>query len=563
MRKSKFLCTKVKIFVPFCLTIQTMKRREFLTSAAIGGGAIVLNPVAACTREKVSKQDIIVTSKFKQDAELDELTVNELQKMMNDGAITSEEIVKLYLDRIKEIDVDGPGLKSVIEINPDALSIAREMDRERASGTNRGPLHGIPIIIKDNIDTGDRMQTTAGSLALEGFKAEKDAFIVKQLRKAGAVLIGKSNLSEWANIRSTRSSSGWSGRGGQVRNPYVLDRTPCGSSSGTAVAVSTNLCTIGIGTETDGSVVCPSGINGIVGIKPTLGLWSRHGIIPISHSQDTAGPMARTVTDAAILLGALSGVDTYDTLSLKSEKTNHNDYTRFLNKDGLEGARIGVITDFYGFDPNVDKFLNRQHNLMIDKGAELIKVACAQHRKTWSDAEWTVLLYELKHDMNKYLSAHPNARLNTLADIIEFNKANADIEMPWFGQEIFLEAESKGSLDEQEYKDALRVSKELSQQAVDKTIEDNNLDALIAPTNAPAWTIDWVNGDHFIGGSSDLAAVSGYPSITVPAGFVHGLPIGLSFFGKAWSEPTLLKLAYAYEQISLHRKKPSYLNTIR
>ncbi len=474
-----------------------MKRREFLTSAAIGGSAIILNPIAACNREIKREQAVIATSEFKQDSELDELTISELQKMMNEGAISSEEIVHLYLDRIKEIDQNGPELRSVIEINPDAVSTAKEMDSERASGTIKGPLHGIPIIIKDNIDTGDQMLTTAGSLALEGFKAKDDAFIVKQLRKAGAVLIGKSNLSEWANIRSTRSSSGWSGRGGQVRNPYVLDRTPCGSSSGTAVAISANLCTIGIGTETDGSVVCPAGINGIVGIKPTLGLWSRHGIIPISHSQDTAGPMARTVTDAAILLGALTGVDTYDPLSIKSEKYIHSDYTQFLNKDGLQGTRIGVITDFYGFDPNVDKFLNRQHNLMIDNGAELIKVECAKNRKEWGDAEWTVLLYELKYDMNKYLSEHPNSKLKTLADIIDFNKANADTEMPWFGQEIFLEAESKGSLDEKEYKNALSISKELSQQAVDKTIEENNLDALVAPTNAPAWTIDWVNGDHF------------------------------------------------------------------
>jgi amidase len=540
-----------------------MKRREFLTSAAIGGGAIVLNPIAACTRETNNKQAVIATSAFKKDAELDEKTVNDLQLMMKNGEISSEELVQLYLDRIHEIDYRGPELRSVIEINPEAFFIARKMDQERNSGKVRGPLHGIPIIVKDNIDTGDQMQTTAGSLALEGYNAQEDAFIVKQLRKAGAVLIGKSNLSEWANIRSTRSSSGWSGRGGQVRNPYVLDRTPCGSSSGTAVAISANLCTIGIGTETDGSVVCPSGINGIVGIKPTLGLWSRYGIIPISHSQDTAGPMARTVTDAAILLGALTGVDTYDPLSVQSEKYTHSDYTRFLNKDGLQGARIGVMTDFYDFDPNVDLLLNRQHNLMIDNGAELIKVECAKNRKEWGDAEWTVLLYELKHDMNKYLGEHPNASVKTLKDIIDFNNANKETEMPWFGQEIFLEADSKGSLDEKEYIDALRISKELSQMAVDSTIEEHNLDALIAPTNAPAWTIDWVNGDHFIGGSSDLAAVSGYPSITVPAGFVHGLPIGISFFGKAWSEPTLLKLAYSYEQQSMHRRKPAFIQTIR
>jgi amidase len=540
-----------------------MKRRDFVKAAAIGSGIIALQPISACTPKTTPKETYEGAPSFQKDTELDEKTIDDLQQMMKNGEISSVQIVQKYLDRIHEIDYQGPELRSVIEINPDAISIAREMDKLRKSRSLLGPLHGIPILIKDNIDTGDQMQTTAGSLALEGFKAQNDAYIVQQLRKAGAVLIGKSNLSEWANIRSTRSSSGWSGRGGQVRNPYVLDRTPCGSSSGTAVAISANLCTIGIGTETDGSVVCPAGINGIVGIKPTLGLWSRQGIIPISHSQDTAGPMARTVTDAAILLGTLTGVDAYDSLSVQSEKYIHRDYTQFLNKDGLQGARIGVMTDFYGFDPNVDLLLNRQHNLMIDHGAELIKVECAQNRKEWGDAEWTVLLYELKHDMNKYLNEHPNTKLKTLADIIEFNKANADTEMPWFGQEIFLEAESKGTLDEQEYKDALRISKELSRQAVDTTIEENNLDALIAPTNAPAWTIDWVNGDHFIGGSSDLAAVSGYPSITVPAGFVHGLPIGLSFFGKAWSEPTLLKLAYAYEQQSLHRKKPTFTQSIK
>ncbi len=540
-----------------------MRRRDFVKAAAIGSGIFALQPITSCTPKTTHKETYEGATSFQKDTELDEKTIDDLQQMMKNGEISSVQIVQKYLDRIHEIDYQGPELRSIIELNPEAISIAKKMDNERKSGSIRGPLHGIPIIIKDNIDTGDKMHTTAGSLALEEFKAEMDAFIVSQLRKSGAVLIGKSNLSEWANIRSTRSTSGWSGRGGQVRNPYILDRTPCGSSSGTAVAVAANLCSIGIGTETDGSVVCPSAINGIVGIKPTIGLWSRHGIIPISHNQDTAGPMARTVTDAAILLGALTGIDKYDSASIASEGHFHTDYTRFLNKNGLKGARIGVIKDFYGFDPNVDKLLNKQHNLMIDNGAELIKVECAKNRKEWGNAEWTVLLYELKHDMNKYLSEHRNAKLKTLKDIIDFNNANADTEMPWFGQEIFLEAESKGSLDEKEYKDALRISKELSQQAVATAIEENKLDALIAPTNAPAWTIDWVNGDHFIGGSSDLAAVSGYPSITVPAGFIHELPIGISFFGKAWSEPVLLKLAYSYEQLSLNRKKPTFIKSIK
>ncbi|MCB2208373.1 MAG: amidase [Bacteroidetes bacterium] len=540
-----------------------MKRRDFVKYAAMGSGAIALNPLAACAPDARKKEPASTPSNISTDADLDEETIESLKNMMETGEITSEEIVQKYLDRINEIDYSGPELRSVIEINPDALEIAREMDKEREKGSFRGPLHGIPVIIKDNIDTGDKMHTTAGSLALEEFKAEMDAFIVSQLRKSGAVLIGKSNLSEWANIRSTRSSSGWSGRGGQVRNPYVLDRTPCGSTSGTAVAVSANLCTIGIGTETDGSIVCPAAINGIVGIKPTLGLWSRHGIIPISHSQDTAGPMARTVKDAAILLGALTGIDKYDDASVTSDGNLHKDYTRFLEKDGLKGSRIGIIRDFHGFDPNVDKLLNEQYEFMKRIGAELIEVECADDRQKWGDAEWTVLLYELKHDLNKYLKDHPNAKVRNLNDIIVFNKSFADIEMPWFGQEIFIDASVKGALNEEEYQTALKTSKELSQNAIDQVMDEHKLDALIAPTNAPAWTIDWLNGDHFIGGSSDLAAVSGYPSITVPAGFIHELPIGMSFIGKAWSEPTLLKLAYAYEQLTLHRKKPDFLKSIR
>ena len=554
---------KITILYLVSSNLTHMKRRDFVKYAAMGSGAIALNPLAACSPDASKKEAASTPSTISTDTDLDEETIESLRNLMETGDITSEEIVQKYLDRIHEIDYRGPELRSVIEINPDALEIAREMDKEREEGTIRGSLHGIPIIIKDNIDTGDKMHTTAGSLALEEFKAEMDAFIVSQLRKSGAVLIGKSNLSEWANIRSTRSSSGWSGRGGQVRNPYVLDRTPCGSSSGTAVAVSANLCTIGIGTETDGSIVCPAAINGIVGIKPTLGLWSRHGIIPISHSQDTAGPMARTVKDAAILLGALTGIDKYDGASVTSDGNFHKDYTRFLDKDGLKGSRIGIIRDFHGFDPNVDKLLNEQYEFMQQIGAELIEVECADDRQKWGDAEWTVLLYELKHDLNKYLKDHPNAKVRNLNDIIVFNKSFADIEMPWFGQEIFIDASMKGTLNEEEYQTALKTSKELSQNAIDPVMEEHKLDALIAPTNAPAWTIDWLNGDHFIGGSSDLAAVSGYPSITVPAGFIHELPIGMSFVGKAWSEPTLLKLAYSYEQLSLHRRKPGFIRSLK
>jgi amidase len=540
-----------------------MKRRDFVKAAAIGSGIFALRPITSCTPTTIQEETGKKTSGFNKEAELDEKTIHDLQVMMQNGNLSSEQIVQAYLDRIQEIDYRGPELRSVIELNPDALAIAREMDKEREEGTIRGPLHGIPVIIKDNIDTGDKMRTTAGSLALEEFKAEMDAFIVSQLRKSGAVLIGKSNLSEWANIRSTRSTSGWSGRGGQVRNPYVLDRTPCGSSSGTAVAVATNLCSIGIGTETDGSIVCPAAINGIVGIKPTIGLWSRHGIIPISHSQDTAGPMARTVKDAAILLGALTGIDKYDDASITSVGNFYKDYTQFLDKDGLKGSRIGIIRDFHGFDPKVDKLLNEQYEFMQRIGAELIEVECAADRQKWGDAEWTVLLYELKHDLNKYLTDHLNAKVRNLNDIIVYNKSFADIEMRWFGQDIFIDASLKGSLEEEEYVTALKTSKKLSQNAIDHVMDEHKLDALVAPTNAPAWTIDWLNGDHFIGGSSDLAAVSGYPSITVPAGFIHKLPIGMSFIGKAWGEPTLLKLAYGYEQLSLHRKKPGFINTIR
>lgn len=532
-----------------------MKRRSFFKAAAIGSGALAIAPLTACTSEtkQLSRENI---SPF----DWDEMTIAGLQQLMEKGEESALSIVQKYLKRIRTID---HMLNSVIEVNPDAEQIAIQLDEERSNGKVRGPLHGIPVLIKDNIDTGDQMMTTAGSLALKGFKAENDAFIVRKLREAGAVLLGKTNLSEWANIRSTRSSSGWSGRGGQAHNPYVLDRTPCGSSSGSGIAVAANLCMIGIGTETDGSIVCPSGTNGIVGIKPTLGSWSRQGIIPISHSQDTAGPMARTLTDAAILLGALSAPHDADEATQAPDRLNITDYTPFLDPNGLKGKRIGIARQFFGFHNKVDEQLQRSLDILKEQGAELIDPVEFEGRRDWNNAEWEVLLYELKHDMNKYLSEHPNAPVRSLEEIIQFNMDHASEEMPWFGQEIFLEAQQKGGLDEQIYLDALKKSKSLTQNAINKVMEENRLDAIVAPTNGPAWCIDWVNGDHYGGGSSDLAAISGYPNITVPAGLVHGLPIGLSFIGKAWSEPQLVSIAYAYEHHSKFRQAPQFLPTLK
>lgn len=537
-----------------------MLRRTFFKTAALGGGALALSPLISCSPIGRPEENEPTTVKS---FELDELTIDQLQEKMGSGEYSAEEIARKFIDRIAEIDQAGPCLRSVMEVNPDAIRIARERDSERKQGKIRGPLHGIPVMIKDNIDTADKMQTTAGSLALSGFHAPKDAFIVGRLRDSGAVLLGKTNLSEWANIRSTRSSSGWSGRGGQVLNPYMLDRNPCGSSSGSAVAVSANLCTVSIGTETDGSIVCPAGTTGIVGIKPTLGLWSRHGIIPIAHSQDTAGPMARTVRDAACLLGALCGVDAYDKATGNSAGKSRPDYSVFLDTNGLKGARIGIIRDFLGFHPGVDELMKRAFDLMKDQGAEMVDVECAKERDQWSAAEWQVLLYELKHDLNRYLSERQEAPVKSLKEIIAFNEAHPAQEMPWFAQEIFLMAEEKGGLMEKEYADALALSKKLTSEAIDSVMKEHQLNCLVAPTNAPAWTTDWINGDHYIGGSSDLAAVSGYPSITVPAGGIHHLPVGISFIGKAWDEPALLKMAYAYEQAGKSRRKPEFMASLK
>lgn len=518
---------------------------------------MALAPLNSCTPSPQTTESTINYVDF----ELNETTISSLQQKMKSGALTSEEIIRKYLDRIELVDGQGPQLRSVIEINPDALDIARQMDKERKVGKVRGPLHGIPILIKDNIDTGDKMLTTAGSLALATKPAPDDAFIVRKLRDAGAVLLGKTNLSEWANFRSTHSSSGWSGRGGQVRNPYSLERTPCGSSSGSGVAVAANLCVVAIGTETDGSIVCPSGINGIVGIKPTLGLWSRDGIVPIAHSQDTAGPMARTVTDAAILLGALAEADPNDNPVDLRQAEPVSDYSTFLDAKGLKGARIGLAADFYGFNAKVDELMKQAIDTLKSQGAEIIEDLKFKDQDQWSGAEWQVLLSEFKADLNAYLATREGLEVQTLADLIEFNQKNKEKEMPWFAQEIFEMAEKTQGLQEAVYVEALKKAKTLTrEQGIDKLMDEHKLDALIAPTNGPAWMIDWINGDHFGGGSSEAAAISGYPNITVPAGYVHGLPIGISFFGRAWSEPTLIRLAYAYEQASKHRKAPEFKN---
>jgi len=485
----------------------------------------------------------------------EEWTLSELQDAMRTGRTTSREITAAYLARIEALDRQGPELRAMLDLNPDALSSADSMDAERRAGSVRGPLHGIPVVLKDNIDTADRMTTTAGSLALEGSIAPRDAFIVERLRQAGAVILGKANLSEWANFRSTASSSGWSGRGGQVRNPYALDRSPCGSSSGSAVAVAANLTPVAVGTETDGSIVCPAAANGIVGIKPTIGLVSRSGIIPIAHSQDIAGPMARTVADAATLLGALAGEDPQDGSTAGSRP--EPDYTRFLDARALQGTRIGVIRPrMTGYHTGTDRLFDDALADLRAAGATVVDSLELPHHGEYGDAEWTILLYEFRHDLDRYLEGlGADAPVRSLADVIAFNERERDRSMPYFQQEILELAQEKGGLDSAEYLDALEKAK-LAGAGIDSIMRLHSLDALVAPTGSPAWTIDLVVGDHFLGASSQPAAVAGYPNITVPMGFLHGLPVGLSFFGGAWTEPKLIALAYAYEQATRHRRPP-------
>ena len=527
-------------------------RRVICLSAALG---LAVLPVS-CTGED---REAPVIPAF----ELAELTIPELQDRMASGQYTSRQLVELYLRRIEENDRTGPTLRSIIEVNPDALRIAEELDAERLGGTTRGPLHGVPIVIKDNIDTGDRMMTTAGSLALEGTTAPRDAFIVDRLRAAGAVVLAKTNLSEWANIRSMKSSSGWSARGGQVKNPFALDRSPCGSSSGSGVAVSANLAAVGIGTETNGSIVCPASANGIVGIKPTVGLISRTGIVPISHTQDTAGPMARTVIDAAILLTAMTGRDPRDPATAQAEG-HTQDYAVGLNADALSGARIGVSRKrHFGYSPEADRLVESAIQTMKSRGAVIVDPVEIPTVDQIDQCGIEVLLYEFKAGLNGYL-ANRGASLNvrTLADVIAFNEREKAREMPFFGQDLFEQAEKKGPLTSHEYRTHLEnCHRWAGPEGIDAVIRKHQLDALVAPTLSPPWPIDLVNGDSFLGSSSSPSAVAGYPHITVPVGQVYGLPVGVSFFGAAWSEGTLIRLAYAFEQTTRHRRAPRFLPT--
>jgi amidase len=493
---------------------------------------------------------------------LEEITLENLQKQMTGGQLTSVKITQLYLDRINEIDKNGYQLNAIIELNPDALQIAKTLDDERKAGKVRGPLHGIPVLIKDNINTGDKMMTTAGALAMVGNIAQQDAFIISQLRQSGAVLLGKTNLSEWANFRSTRSSSGWSSRGGQTKNPYVLDHSPCGSSSGTGSAVAANLCAIGIGTETDGSIACPASINGLVGIKPTVGLWSRSGIIPISFTQDTAGPMARTVKDAAILLGALCGIDKDDSKSVESKGKSKTDYTTHLTTATLQGKRLGVDKSLLKKHEAIDAILSRTIELMKSQGAIIVEVDFMGLNSKVNDSEFTVLKYEFKDGLNKYL-ANSNHTMKSLDDIIKFNNEHKEQAMPFFQQELLEQCTVLGNLNTKEYKSALKNSHEKAKTDIDGLLKKNKLDALIGPASGASWCIDKVNGDHFTGyGAYGIAAVAGYPSITVPLGYVHDLPVGLSFIGTAYDEENLIGIAYAYEQVTKVRKAPKYLPSI-
>lgn len=498
--------------------------------------------------------------------ELDEMSVTQLQDAMATGMYTSRRLVDLYSQRIDDIDRNGPTLRAVIAVNPDAPSIAEALDAERTARGPRGPLHGIPVLIKDNIDTADRMATTAGSLALEGSIAARDAYVVQRLRVAGAVILGKTNLSEWANFRSTKSASGWSALGGQTRNPYILDRNACGSSSGTAVAIAASMAAVGVGTETDGSIVCPASVNALVGLKPTVGLVGRSGIIPISRTQDTAGPMARTVADAAALLNAMTGRDPGDAMAGRRSVTASTDFTTALDARALKGARIGVVRKrYFGYSPATDRLANAAIARMKEQGAVIVDPADIPTAAQLDDCEFDILLYEFKADLNAYLKQlGPHARVRNLADLMAFNEREQSREMPFFGQEIFELAQKKGPLTSPAYRKALSTCRSRSRaQGIDAVMSAYRLDALVAPTGGPAWPIDPVNGDHYLGSSSTAAAVAGYPSITVPAGFAHGLPVGISFIGRPWSDAKLLALAFAYEQATRHRRPPQFLATLR
>ncbi|HEU5349306.1 MAG TPA: amidase [Ktedonobacterales bacterium] len=499
-------------------------------------------------------------------SELEQTSIADLQVQMSSGQTTARQIVERYLARIEALDQNGPTIRSIIETNPDALEIADRLDRERATTGPRGPLHGIPILLKDNIDTADWMQTTAGSLALVGMRRARDAFVAEKLRAAGAVLLGKANMTEWANFRSTHSSSGWSARGGQARNPYALDRTPAGSSSGSASAVAAALAAASVGTETDGSILSPASVNSVVGIKPTVGLTSRSGVIPVAHSQDTVGPFGRTVADAAVLLGALAGADPRDPATQVAGAPGQTDYTRFLDPDGLRGARIGVARELYfGYSEKADTIAEAAIEAMRTLGAEIIdpaNIPTAKQIKA-SDSEIEVLRYEFKADLNAYLAGlGPDAPVHTLEEVIAFNEAHAEQEMPYFGQEIFIKAQAKGPLTDQAYLTALEQNRQLARASgIDAVMREFQLDALVMPTISPPWKIDLIDGDHKLGGCAQPAAMAGYPAITVPAGYALGLPVGITFMGSAFSEPKLIRLAYAFEQGTRLRRPPRFAPT--
>lgn len=533
-----------------------MKRRSFITTATMASAGLTTLLITSCTSS--AKKDDDSASAENTDAvfELEEETIGSLREKLASGKYTSEQLVQLYLKRIEAIDKHGPQLNSVIEINPDAITIAVAMDKELKAGKSRGSLHGIPVLIKDNIDTADKMQTTAGSLAMTGNIASKDAFVVKKLREAGAVIIGKTNLSEWANFRSTQSCSGWSSRGGQTKNPFILDHNPCGSSAGSGVAVSANLCVVAVGTETDGSVVCPASVNGIVGIKPTVGLVSRSGIIPISKTQDTAGPMARTVTDAAILLGVITAIDEYDSVTLESKGKAQKDYTTFLDINALKGKRIGIEKKPQGNNKYINTLLADAINLLKKQGAVIVEIDYLEKINALGQAEFEVLQYEFKDGLNNYL-ATANAKVKNLKEVIDFNVANENKSMPYFKQETLESSNTKKGLDDKKYTDALTVSFEGSKGILNSVFKDNKLDAICGITMGPACSIDMIYGDRW--GSYSLtspAAASGYPHITVPCGLAYDLPIGLSFFGTPYTEGELIGLGYAYEQASKKRIKP-------
>ncbi len=538
----------------------SVARRDFLKLSGLGAAALAAGAGSCAPADEARRPEGREEAPWwtRLTFELEEKTIAELQEGMASGRWTSREITGLYLDRIALLDRNGPKLRALIETNSEALRIADALDRERREGNVRGRLHGIPVIVKDNIDTADGMMTTAGSWALEGHHAARDAWVAERLRAAGAILLGKANLSEWANFRSTNSSSGWSGRGGQCANPYALDRNPCGSSSGSGAAASANFAAGAIGTETNGSVICPASITGVVGIKPTVGLVGRSGIIPIAHTQDTAGPMCRTVADAAALLGSLTGVDPRDAATQASQGHAHADYTRFLDPDGLRGARIGVERSYFGNHAAVDDLMEDAIQAMARAGAVIVDNTLLATRRQIGAPSYQVLLYEFKADLAAYLemSGHPNG-MRGLADLIVFNEANRDREMPFFGQEIFEQAEAKGDLSTPEYVESLETALRLARaEGIDALMEEHRLDAIVSPSTRPAWPTDLVNNGGSSGSSSGPAAIAGYPSITVPNGYVFGLPVGILFSGRAWSEPTLIRIAYAYEQATLHRRAP-------